>query len=80
MDWNNIDLDSAHERDAKILEPYSFDTLLLEVTCNLKEINKDTIKKQFIESLESKMNCAKEVFEANIDEILRKALEERNGK
>tara|TARA_R110000782_G_scaffold128783_5_gene220349 strand:- start:674 stop:916 length:243 start_codon:yes stop_codon:yes gene_type:complete len=79
IDWNDINLDSGYQRDAKILEPYNFDTLLLEVSCNLKEINKKTVEKQFIESLESKINCAKEVFKANLDEIVRKARQERKG-
>lgn len=78
MNWNNIDLDSPSERYAKILEPYSFDALLLELSCNLKEVNKETIKKQFLESLESKIQCAKDVFEANLNNIVSKATEERN--
>jgi len=78
MNWNNIDLNSPSERDAKILEPYSFDTLLLEISCNLKEVNKETIKKHFLESLESKIQCAKDVFEANLNNIVSKATEERN--
>lgn len=76
MDWNNVDLNS-HEREANILDPYSFDTLLLEVNCNLREINHETVKAQFMESLNSKIQSAKEVFAANLDNIVKEAQTER---
>lgn len=79
MDWKNVNLESSYERDQNILDPYSFDILLLEIGCNLREINKETIKKQFNESLESKIRSAKEVFNNNLENILNKALEERNA-
>jgi hypothetical protein len=71
-DWSNIDLSNNYERNLNILEPYSFDTLILEVNCNIKdtEINRETIRKQFMESLQSKMNCAMEVFNDNLDNIV----------
>lgn len=78
MNWNNINLNS-HEISANILDAYNFETLLLEIECNVREINEYTIRKQFQETMESKVRSAYEVFEANFENILIKALEERNN-
>ena len=51
MDYLNIDLNSDYERNADILDGYNLDTLFLEISCNLREINEETVKKQFYESL-----------------------------
>ena len=77
MDWNNVDLDSRYERDQNILDGYSFDTLLLEISCNVREITKETVKKQFVISLNSKIQSAREIFNNNLDNIVKKAIEER---
>ena len=77
MDWNNVDLDSRYERDQNILDGYSFDTLLLEISCNVREITKETVKKQFVISLNSKIQSAREIFNNNLDNIVKKAMEER---
>lgn len=44
MDWKNVDLDDGYERDQNILDPYDFDTLLLEISCNVRDINPETIR------------------------------------
>ena len=79
-DWKNINLDSGHERDLDILDPYNFSSLLLEVECNLKEITKETISKHFEEVLRKRVRSAKEVFNNNLNNILKDALEGRNKK
>ena len=79
MNWNNINLERGYEREQNILDPYSFETLLLEINCNVRDINTDTVRKQFKESLESKLNCMKEVFEANLKNIVKQAKKERKG-
>jgi len=76
MNWNNIDLNSS-EIELPILDPYTFSTLLLEVSCNLTEINRETVKKQAEQSIRAKYRVALEVLEANLDNIVKKALEER---
>ena len=78
MDWKKINLQSEYERSLNILDPYNFDTLLLEISCNLKVINKDTIKKQFDTVLSNKIESAKEVFKNNLENILKDALKYRN--
>lgn len=78
MDWNNIDLSDAYERDQCILDPYTFDTLLLEINCNVRSIDENTVRAQFMESLNSKIESAKEVFEANLKSITEEAVRYRN--
>lgn len=80
MDWNNVDLNNGYERDQNILDPYSFDTLLLEISCNVKEVTAKTVRQQFETSLQSKINCAREVFEANLANIVAEAIKEKNVK
>ena len=77
MDYSNIDLNSDYERNADILDGYNLDTLLLEISCNLREINEETVKKQFYESLNSKIQSAKDIFNANLKNIVKYAQEER---
>ena len=77
MDYLNIDLNSDYERNADILDGYNLDTLFLEISCNLREINEETVKKQFYESLNSKIQSAKDIFNANLKNIVKYAQEER---
>ena len=78
MNWSNVNLNDEWEREQSILDAYSFDTLLLEIHCNVKDINTETVRAQFMESLNSSIHSAKEVFEANLEAIVNKAIEERN--
>lgn len=77
MDYLNIDLKSDYERNTDILDGYNLDTLFLEISCNLREINEETVKKQFYESLNAKIQSAKEIFNANLQNIVKYAQEER---
>ena len=77
MDYFNIDLNNDHERNTNILDGYDLETLFLEISCNLIEINEETVKKQFYESLNSKIQTAKEIFSANLQNIVKYAQEER---
>lgn len=79
MDWNNINLNDGYERDQNILDPYSSDSLLLEINCNLPVINAKTVTAQFNESLESKISTAKEIFKANLSNIVKQARKERKN-
>ena len=77
MDYFNIDLNSDYERNTDILDGYNLDTLFLEISCNLREINEETVKQQFYESLNSKIQCAKDIFNANLQNIVKFAQEQR---
>ena len=77
MDYLNINLNNDHERNTDILDGYDLETLFLEISCNLPEINEETVKKQFYESLNSKIQSAKDIFNANLKNIVKYAQEER---
>ena len=77
MDYLNINLNNDHERNTNILDGYDLETLFLEISCNLREINEETVKKQFYESLNSKIQSAKDIFNANLKNIVKYAQEER---
>ena len=80
MNWKNIDLNSPSERQLNIIDPLTFDILLLEISCNLPEINEATIRAQFEEDLKSRIQSAREVFNDNLKNILKDALKYRNSK
>lgn len=78
MNWDNIDLKS-HESQSNLLDNYTFDTLLLEISCNLPTINKETVKAQALLSIKAKYNEALEILNSNLENITREALEYRNS-
>lgn len=77
MNWKNVNLNSCYERSQAILDPYTFDTLLLEVACNLPEINRETVKAQAMISIKSKYESAIEILNNNLDNLTKEALKER---
>ena len=77
MNWKNIDLNSAYEREQNILDSLSTETLLLEVSCNVKEINEATVTAQFETSLKMAVDSAREVFKNNLKNITAYAIKER---
>lgn len=78
MNWENINLKDSFERSQNILDGYSFDGLLLEISTNLSEINEDTITAYFEEQIRLKVETAKEIFNDNLQNILIDALEYQN--
>ena len=78
MNWTKVNLKSDYERNQNIVDPLSFDTLLLEISCNVLDINKETIKAQFETDLKIRIESAREVFNNNLENILKEAKEYRN--
>lgn len=76
MNWQSVNLDDNYERDQNIIDPLSFDTLLLEINCNCKDINEATVRQQFETDLKSRIASAREVFEMNLKNIVRQAKQE----
>lgn len=76
MDWKNIDLKNKCERDLNILDNYTFEGLLLEITCNIREeeMNKETIKSHALEEMRKKYEEAKNVLEDNLDNIVKESI------
>lgn len=75
MNWNNVNLKRNYERHQNIIDPLNFDTLLLEISCNIKDINAQTIKQQFEIDLQNRINSAREILEANLENILKESIE-----
>jgi hypothetical protein len=77
MNWKNVNLESPHESSQDLLDGYDFNTLLLEIHCNLKEITPETVKAQAMESIKSKYQTAVEILNDNLDNITAYAQKER---
>ena len=77
MNWKNINLKSSYERSQNILDSFDSNTLLLECECNLKVINKETIKAQALLSLKMKYDTAIEILLDNLDNLTNEALTQR---
>lgn len=78
MNWNNIDLNSS-EASLPLLDPYTFDDILLEVSCNVREITPETVRKQAEHSIREKYRVALEILDANLQNIVNKAIREREA-
>ena len=61
-----------------VLDPITFDEIIMTVHRNCKEINTASVIKTFKEILEMRLTDAKEIFERNIDEICNEVLKEKN--
>lgn len=79
-DWTNIDLNSPSQSNLNLLENYTFDTLLLEVHCNVKEITRESVKAQAVASIKAKYLESLEILDNNLDNITKHAQNERNSK
>lgn len=81
MDWNNIDL-TSHERESNLIDPLTFDGLLLEIACNIKteDLNEVEIRKQFETDLQNRVREARDIFNSNLTNIVNQAKAERAKK
>lgn len=79
INWANVNLESGYERDQNMLDPYNFDTLLLELNTNLpkEKLTRVNIDKHFNEVLADKVRVAKEIFYDNLNNIQKQALKEK---
>lgn len=77
-EWNNINLNSICERDLFLVDPLTFEILLLEIDCNIPEITEESVAAQFEEDLRSRIEEARSVFYANLTNITKYAQEQRN--
>lgn len=77
IDWNNVDLSDTYESSRNIIENLTFDALLLEISCNLREINAETVREQFETDLRSRIDESREIFRMNLENIVAHARKER---
>ena len=73
IDWSNIDLNSNYQRSLEIIDGYDFETLLLEINCNIRDINPVTVMIQFEEILQMRIRSARETMEDNLNNIVKYA-------
>jgi len=76
MDWNNIDLSSNYELSRDFLDGYSFDTLILELTCNYKAelITPELVRKHAKEFILAKADEAFSIIEHNAKNIAKEVI------
>lgn len=72
-DYINLDLDSAYNRNKTIIDSLDFETLLLELHCNCRTIDEESVMKQFTEDLESRLEDARWMMQENMQSIIKKA-------
>tara|TARA_R110002020_G_scaffold328142_1_gene544062 strand:+ start:1125 stop:1367 length:243 start_codon:yes stop_codon:yes gene_type:complete len=79
MDWKNVDLENGYEKSQNLMENYTFEQLLLEVYCNLREENltEKEIKKHALSVFNAKLREAKEILNDNLVNITNHAKNER---
>jgi len=78
MNWKNVNLKSSFECSQDILDGYDFETLLLEISCNLPVINEETVKAQAMHSIKCKYETAIQILNDNLNNIVNHAINERN--
>lgn len=79
MDYNNINLSDSYEVEQNILDPYSIDTLLLELHTSFRkeDITKEKVLDHINKAIQYKVDEAKCIFNANIDNIIKHALKDK---
>jgi len=77
-DWNDIDLNSGYQQDLNIIDPLSFKDLLMEINCNLPMIDEKSVRQQFEMDLQNRIQSAREVFNANLYNIINYANDYRD--
>jgi hypothetical protein len=80
IDWSNVNLEDTMNHNLNLIDGLTFGALLLEINCNIPEINAATVREQFGKDLANRCQEAREIFEDNIDNIIAAARKERNGK
>jgi len=73
MNWNNIDFNREYETAQTFLDGYSFDILILELTCNYRaeEITPGLVRKHAIDEIQKKAEEAVSIVEHNAKGIAK---------
>jgi hypothetical protein len=69
-DWKNIQLDSW-EISLSLIDGLSFSEFVLEADCNCANVTKAALRAQFEDDLQSRIEDAREVFEHNLENLVR---------
>ena len=70
MNWKNVNL--KNESEAEFLDGYTFDQLLLEISCNFKkeELTEEQVLKFAFSEIDLKVRLAKDILKDNISNII----------
>lgn len=79
MNWDDVNLDSAYERSQHLISSVSFDAFLLEIECNERVIDRESLSRHFKERLNGIVEEANEVFQANLDNLVNNAQKRREA-
>ena len=73
MDYLNADFNSTYETSQDFLDGYSFETLFLEISCNMKpeERTEENILKHVKETLKNRQEEALEIIKSNLKNIVK---------
>jgi len=77
IDWNNVDLNSPCESYQNLIENLTFNSLLLEINSNLSVIDEKTVAAQFEDDLQGRVRESRDIFRANLANIIAHAKKER---
>jgi len=77
-DWSNIDLNSNYQTSLPIVDEYTFDSLLMEINCNIPKIDAQSVMRQFETALQSRIDSAREIMRDNLENIVKHANEQRD--
>lgn len=78
INWKNINLKDDYQRSRNLLEPLDFETILLEISCNFREIDEKTVREHIVQRLNEKYNEALDIMQHNLTNITEQAKTERN--
>lgn len=80
MDWNNVNLTDAYEREQPFLDSIDFDTILLELKCNFKkeELTEEVISAYIQRRINQHVKLAIEIAKSNLPNIVKQAIKERD--
>tara|TARA_R110001592_G_C13090638_1_gene743405 strand:+ start:829 stop:1092 length:264 start_codon:yes stop_codon:yes gene_type:complete len=78
IDWTNVNLEENYERSLNLLENYTFDTLILEISCNLRreKFTEEEIKQLATDMIRAKYREAMELLEDNLTNITNQVKKE----
>ena len=80
VDWSNVNLEEPANKNLNLIDGLTFGDLLLEISCNIGDINEDTVAIQFKHDMINRMAEGYEIFRDNLKGIVAAAKKERNGK
>ena len=80
MDWTNVDLENDFEINKELVDSMTFKDFLLIISCGVSDINEESIQRAFDNRLAEIAEEARDIFESNKKNIIKKAKKNRAEK